>query len=544
MPPVQYRSQIMDHLGLVAGMCKELKIAEHIDRRAPKVSDDWHISHGEAVVGMIINGLGFTGRSLHMFPQFFANKPLDKLIRPGIEPEHINDKALGRTLDELFELDVSKVYFELAIKVVKHLKLPCEALNLDGTSFHVDGRYNSDSEESDEDLNCIRLCQGYSRDHRPDLNQAILLLMTENRAGIPLFMAAASGNVTDKTSFKQVVSEHLKSFKAALESRYFVGDAALYVGETIQELDQQGQLFISRVPLSISAAKGLVQSVPLHAMGAVEGFEHYEAVEVSSDYAEVRQRWALFRNKQSQETEQKALTRRMQKKSLKEFEKLEKLGKKAFRCEADAMEAFRQWQKQSELCQAEPMVISKPCYKGKGRPANGAEPDHLEYYVTGCCSVAVQTRRDAEASLGCFVLATNDTNTDRLGTAELLRTYKSQQQVERGFRFLKSPDFLVSSLYLKKPERIEALLMVMTLCLMVYAAIQHRIRYELKRQSRTFPDMKKKPVQNPTGRWVFYCFEGIHVWTINGTEKHVVGISESQSIIIFILGPTYQSIYS
>ena len=208
------------------------------------------------------------------------------------------------------------------------------------------------------------------------------------------------------------------------------------------------------------------------------------------------------------------------------------------------MEAFRQWQKQSELCQAEPRVISKPCYKGKGRPANGAEPDHPEYYVTGCCSVAVQTRRDAEASLGCFVLATNDTNTDRPGTAELLRTYKSQQQVERGFRFLKSPDFLVSSLCLKKPERIEALLMVMTLCLRVYAAIQHRIRYELKRQSRTFPDMKKKPVQNPTGRWVFYCFEGIHVWTINGMEKHVVGISESQSIIIFILGPTYQSIYS
>ncbi|WP_223946184.1 hypothetical protein, partial [Aeromonas caviae] len=36
---------------------------------------------------------------------------------------------------------------------------------------------------------------------------------------------------------------------------------------------------------------------------------------------------------------------------------------------------------------------------------------------------------------------------------------KAQQNVERGFRFLKSPEFLTSSLYLKKPERIEALLM-------------------------------------------------------------------------------------
>ena len=544
MPPVQYRSQVMDHLGLVAGMCKELGIVEHIDKRAPKLSDEWNISHGEAVVAMIINGLGFTGQSFHMFPQFFANKPLEKLIRGGIEPEHINDKVLGRALDVLFDLDVSKVYFELAIKVAKHLKLPCDALNLDGTGFHVDGRYNCDDEVSDEDLNCIRLCKGYSRDHRPDLNQAILLLLTENRADIPLFMKAASGNVTDKTSFKQVVNQHIKSFKAALNARYFVGDAAMYVAGTLQELSQQEQLFISRVPLNIGDAKELVRSAPSRSMNAVDGFDHYEAVETLSEYAGVVQRWVLFRNKQSQKAEQKTLTRRMQKKSLTESRALVKLGKKPFRCEADAMEAFWQWQKNSKLCQAEPKVISKPCYNTKGRPADGMPPDHYEYFVTGCCSIAVETRQNAEASLGCFILGTNDMDTDRLDTTELLKTYKSQQQVERGFRFLKSPDFLVSSLYLKKPERIEALLMVMTLCLMVYAAIQHRIRYELKRQSRTFPDMKKKPAQNPTGRWIFCCFEGIHVWTINGTEKHVVGISESQSTIIFILGQTYQLIYS
>ena len=453
MPPVQIQN--IDHLGLVAGMCKELGIADHIDRRAPKESDDWHVSHGEAVVGMILNGLGFTGQSLHMFPQFFANKPLDRLIREGIKPEHMNDKVLRRALDELFELDVSKVYFELAIKVATHLKLPCDALNLDSTGFHVDGRYNSDCDLDDEVLNCIRLCKGYSRDHRPDLNQAILLLLTENRAGIPLFMKAASGNVTDKTTFKKVVSQHLKSFKAALNARYFVSDAALYVAETIQELDQQSQWFISRVPLNIKAAKELVQGAPSLTMEEVEGFEHYEAVEVSSDYADVEQRWVLFRNKQSQESEQKTLTRRMQKKSLKECEQLAKLSKKAFRCEGDALEAFRQWQKQSGLCQAEAEIITKACHKGKGRPADGAKPDHLEYYVTGSCSVTVQSLHDAEASLGCFVLATNDTDTGRLGAAELLRTYKSQQQVERGFRFLKSPDFLVSSLYLKKPERMK-----------------------------------------------------------------------------------------
>jgi transposase len=41
--------------------------------------------------------------------------------------------------------------------------------------------------------------------------------------------------------------------------------------------------------------------------------------------------------------------------------------------------------------------------------------------------------------------------------------------VERGFRFLKDPLFLASSLYLKSPKRIMTLMRVMTLCLLVYA---------------------------------------------------------------------------
>ena len=77
-------------------------------------------------------------------------------------------------------------------------------------------------------------------------------------------------------------------------------------------------------------------------------------------------------------------------------------------------------------------------------------------------------------------------------------------------RHLKSPDFLTSALYIKKPERIEALLMVMTTCLMVYASLEHIIRKKLKEQAEYFPDMKKKPTQRPTARWVFQCFAGRH----------------------------------
>ena len=48
--------------------------------------------------------------------------------------------------------------------------------------------------------------------------------------------------------------------------------------------------------------------------------------------------------------------------------------------------------KKSELCQAEPQIVSKPCYKTKGRPADGDAPD---YYV----SIAIQPGNQDAARL-------------------------------------------------------------------------------------------------------------------------------------------------
>ncbi|OOE61309.1 IS4 family transposase, partial [Salinivibrio kushneri] len=58
----------------------------------------------------------------------------------------------------------------------------------------------------------------------------------------------------------------------------------------------------------------------------------------------------------------------------------------------------------------------------------------------------------AKLKVGMFILATNDTDSAVLTMAALLEHYKSEQKVERGFRFLKSPEFLTSSIFLKKPQ--------------------------------------------------------------------------------------------
>ena len=96
-------------------------------------------------------------------------------------------------------------------------------LNSDTTSFHVDGEYSVD-----DDFTGIRLTKGYSCNHRPELNQVML-----NQAGIPVYMKAHSGNKNDTETFKKLIKSHIPSLKASQKSRYWIGDSALYVAETL-----------------------------------------------------------------------------------------------------------------------------------------------------------------------------------------------------------------------------------------------------------------------------------------------------------------------
>ena len=154
----------------------------------------------------------------------------------------------------------------------------------------------------------------------------------------------------------------------------------------------------------------------------------------------------------------------------------------------------------------------------------------------------IDTRRLERKS--CFILATNQLNCEALSDEDLIVAYKDQQKVERGFRFLKDPMFMASTLFLKSPKRIMALMMVMTLSLMVYAALEHRIRETLEAHNETFPNQKGELISNPTARWVFQFFSGIHVLVIGVAQELVLNLNEHQAALLKLLGERYEALYS
>ena len=109
-----YVAERFDHLGIVAGVCREIGLAEWIDAQDGQSHE--RVGVGTATVAMILNGLGFSNRRLYLVSQFFANKPLERLLGPGITAEDLNDDCLGRALDWLYAHDPTTLFAGIALR--------------------------------------------------------------------------------------------------------------------------------------------------------------------------------------------------------------------------------------------------------------------------------------------------------------------------------------------------------------------------------------------------------------------------------------------
>src|SRR5438132_5951893 len=230
----------LDHLGVVASVIKDLGIIQMLDVRL-RVHEQEEITTGEAVAGMILNGLGFSNRPLSLTPQFFANTPLDLLFRQGVKAEMFNRFKLGRSLDEVHAYGCDLLFSELALTVCAQESIEQRFHHLDTTSFSLSGDYVPESDE-----HAIRITHGYSKDHRPDLKQAVLELLVSQDGGVPLVSKSWDGNTSDTQIFKERAEALMAAFARSSTPRYLVADAKLYTEDTAATLATLG--FITRIP--------------------------------------------------------------------------------------------------------------------------------------------------------------------------------------------------------------------------------------------------------------------------------------------------------
>lgn len=538
-------SQTLDHLGLIASTLESLGISKLIDERLPvDEAKGAKVSMGTRVSAMILNGLGFVTRKLYMFPGFLHNKPVERLLGPGVKAQDFNDDALGRCLDAVYGYGVMKLFSEIAFEVGTKFDLLSRSTHLDTTTLSLHGEYE-EALSLEKETEPASPAFGYPKNGRFDLKQMVLLLATTGPSGFPIWMQACNGNASDKVSLHEA-AERMKAFYQELKKApdlLFVADSAAYDACVNKA---QTFLWLSRVPETHTLAKEwLVQEEEKVAWQILEN--GYKICVKVVTYKGVEQRWALVYSQQAFDREIKTLNKKIAQEYESLTKALEGLKGHIFGCEKDARAALHQMTKTMKYHRVEHAIchdVRK--HESRGRPKKDAEK---KVYGVRMEAMAVADDGKIEAKRtqkGRFILATNQMNSTALKDDEILWEYKDQSKTESGFRFIKDNEFRVSTVFLKKPERINALMMIMTLCLMVYNVAQYHLRESLKQTGETVLNQLKKPIQNPTMAWICEMFHGVSVVLIEiggGVEEIVANLNAALCQIIRHFGHQAAKIY-
>jgi len=526
----------LDHLGIVAGLIDEIGLVEQINELVVEQPGE-KVSPGHVVKAMILNGLGLFSSPLYLFPKFFEGKPTEHLIGEGIEAEHLNDDRLGRVLDKLYLTGLEEIFLSIALKAIKQFSICVESIHLDSSSLSVEGEYENtlreetnvevDSKEG-EPLNFpqpIQITYGYSRDKRPDLKQFMVDLICSSDGDIPVFLRTGSGNESDQKVFPEL----LKQFRSQVDfDSLMVADSALYTAENLQPM--QNFKWLTRVPFRLRAAQALARQIKSSEMipSVLSGYRYSIH---QRTYGGIEQRWLVVESEERKKSDQKRIEKKIEKDRLEAEKQLRELSRQTFACVPDAIKAAKKLEKKFKYHQLSQVKTSEE---------KDNNPDRSPVKITATLEEDCEKIQKEKQLTGRFILATNILDEAELSPDKMLIEYKEQQSTERGMRFLKDPMFLADSVFLKSPERIQALTLVMGLCLLIYNLGQRELRSALKQQGKIVKNQLGRGTNTPTLRWIFQQFQAVHLLKIKG-ENEISNLTEERlSLLQFFPKPCQQ----
>lgn len=526
----EFESKNLDHLGIVAGIIDDIGIVEKINDIF-LIDSRENINTGEVVKAIILNGLGFVSKPLYLFSQFFDDKALENLLGAGIQASDLNDDKLGRVMDKLYKYGLTKIFLIIALSVAKKYEISTKYSHLDSTSLHLHGEYNDRLNNHAQELEIIRenpiiITHGYSRDHRPDLKQCILDLIVSSDGDIPLFFRGASGNESDKAVFGKILVEYSKQID--FES-IMVADSALYSANNLKLMENIK--WISRVPLSLKKAKILVKSYLSEELTESE-IKGYSYKEEKVSYGGIKQRWILVESADRKKADLNKLTQKIKEEALKVGKQLVKLVRDEFEQPSIAESKIKELESKLKYHQISELKIIE----------RKSKDQKVIYKIESELRENQELIASNENQAGRFLLGTNILDITELEAPDILKIYKQQQSSERGFRFIKDPLFFADSLFVKNPERVETMMMLMGLCLLVYNLGQRQLRMTLKSQKATVKNQLNKLTERPTLRWIFQCFQGVHVLITQGIQR-IINLNHERRRILQFLPALCQKYY-
>jgi transposase len=531
--PTEIEVFSVQHLPIVRAYAEQLGVVEFLNDR---VKSEMDVEPGIMFLGMILDTL--SGRSpLYRLEEFFAHQDTELLLGRPIEAKCFNDDNVGRFLDKVYEAGTMQLFTEIAIRAVKHFSLDCRHVHFDTTSMSVFGAYIGQPQQENELP--YEITYGYSKDHRPDLKQ-FLISMFCVEGNVPIFGALEDGNGSDQTINNGIltsISSYMAQFGVLEKDFIYIADSALITEENLKESGDD-ILFISRLPARYHECQRVIREAVKNDAWEQIGIiaetkptknrpgTSYRAYETEVELYEKTYRAVVIHSSAHDRRRQKRIDRALQVEHKTLSAEMKKACQIDYACKADAEAALKRIEQTKatyDTINAE--IEERPTYK-QGRPKGGIkEVAKMRYGI----SVTMTENESAVATLreeaGCFVLLTNvpkkrePESGDEYDSRAILHAYKEQHGIERNFGFVKDPA-IVDSVFLEKPERIEALALVLLTSLLLWRLMEHRMRRSVEEDDKPITGWDKKPTRRPTSFMMTTKFSGILVIKI-GTKRRL-----------------------
>jgi transposase len=536
------------HLPIIKAYADQLGLVSLINHYVPTAME---VDAGTVVLALVLDTL--SGRSpLYRLEEFFAQQDTELLLGKAIPPHALHDDTVGRVLDRLYDFGTMRLFTACAVRAAMRFGLERRYVHFDTTSRSVWGDYQF---AETQDLP-FQVTYGYSKDKRPDLKQFVLSTLCVDRA-VPVWGKPEDGNASDKTLNTTLLSEIaqlLAQYGVQPGAYIYIADAALVTEDNLAAL--RDTLFITRLPAAYSECGRVIADAAAH--------NHWEEVGVLAQTLPTKHRPGTFykvaegevnlygkayravvvHSSSQDQRRQKHLEREFQASHATLEATVREVARQEYFCHADAEAAAAKLRAvPSAYHRVEAVVEERPKY-GPGRPSR-TQPRVVKALRYGL-QVTLHERAEVLArkvqEMGCFVLLTNvPTEREMAHSArEVLRAYKEQHGVEQNFAFLKDP-LIVNSLFLKKPERIEALGLVLLLALLLWRLVERALRVHVETTGSTLIGWDKKATQKPTAFMMMTKFAAVMVIKVGGQRQlaHPLSTVQQQYLLALDVPATY-----
>ncbi len=493
-------SRLIDRFGWV----------EMVDQEARR--DCANLSVGTRLKALLIN-IGTDRRALYKVQEFYEKRDVEVLLGAGVSAADLNDDALGRALDILYDLDLDldALFPKLALKTVNQLKvmdhfddlLPVHA---DTTSLSLYGDYTQQDKALTSHKDDFAVARGYSVD---------------------------SGNQDDHTWNHENVTRLAGLLKEETDKQLlYVADSTVVTEENLNLLSEEKIHFVSRLPSTRKLCQELKRAAwekeeawqEVGRIGSVESASTYKLRSFRRELYGRTYRFIAVRSTGLAKQKEHKLEDVLKREKAALEKAVEKAQKVTYNCTEDAQAAVKalvhQHRKVLHRLQTAvdtEQVQEKRARRGRPRKEEPA-PEvrtvyRLKVEVVSPEEEVLQSWRERE---GTFVLMTDIRDDQRVTDEQVLRLYKDQMEVENRFRHLKSP-YHVGPVFLQKPSRVKSFGYVMLLSLLMYTAFEYILREQMAKETEPLILPGKRKSFRPTGISVLEMFDEMTtVWMASG----------------------------